>query len=296
MTNAVWIFRTCYRNPLVLFRTFLIAIGSLFKRGAEEVSSDEKLGIIHSVWTAGYYHWITESLPRAYLMKSAYPDVVPILPSERYHQFEESLIALGFSDVAYFPNGKNAILKNPIVTECPHQFATTSPELLIKVRDKIMASLNVKPVKSPFRIVYVSRSKARGRKVMNEAEVEAALGRYDAEVINFEDLTFDEQVSLMQESSVLISIHGAALTNMVFMPAGGAIVELLPKKNGVFDYNKVRNSFRHDPCYARLADGLGHKYRWLECATDGKKFGGTHMANIDVDVPKLVGLIESILK
>jgi len=282
-----WIWRTVYRNPIVIARATAISLLSLVRRGVRPTAQHRQFGLVHSVWTLGYYHWLTESLPRALILRQAFPDAVPLLPSRRYEGYVGSLKALGFDDVAFFPDGSNALVENPVVTECAAQFATTEPALLLAVRDRVKLGLGVVPAHVPFRRVYVSRRKSRGRFVRNEEEVVQFLAKAGFEEVCFEDLSFEAQVRLMDETRVLISIHGAALTNMMFMPPGGSILELLPQKNGIFDYNIVRNSFRHDPCYVRLAQAMGHVHSFLECRAVRGLFKGTHMADIYVDIASM---------
>jgi len=40
-------------------------------------------------------------------------------------------------------------------------------------------------------------------------------------------MPFAEQVRLFAESSVVVSMHGAGLANVAFMPEGGVVIELL---------------------------------------------------------------------
>ena len=41
------------------------------------------------------------------------------------------------------------------------------------------------------------------------------------ETVYTEELSFAEQVRLFSETRCLVSIHGAGLTNLMFMPPGG---------------------------------------------------------------------------
>lgn len=250
--------------------------------------------LIHSGWTAGYYHWITESLPRALLVRDKYPDAIPVLPSKKYNGYIKTLELMGFNEVSLYPENKNLIVQNPIISECPSQFGTTDPYLLKRVRNLILTSCKALSETEGGKIVYVSRRKARGRFVINEDAVEAMLSQLGVESVCFEDLCFEAQVRLLAETKILISIHGAALTNMVFMKEGSAVIELIPRKNGIFDYNIVRNSFRHDPCYVRLAEAMGHRYSWLECVADNAWYSGTHMANLTIDIDRLKKIIKSL--
>ena len=46
-------------------------------------------------------------------------------------------------------------------------------------------------------------------------------------VVKFEGKSFGEQVGIMRNTHVLITVHGAALTNIVFMPPGGTVIEMI---------------------------------------------------------------------
>ena len=293
--HPVWLSRSLYWHEWVIVRSLAIALLSFIRRGASAVSSQRPLGIIHSLWSAGYYHWVTESLPRALEIRRRYPGAIPILPKDHYINYAASLTALGFDEVRWFPPASNALIDDPVVSECPPRFGTTDPALLRDVRDAIVAYHSRKAAPAPHRIVYASRAKARGRRVRNEGEVVAMLREFGAEIVHFEDLDFAAQVRLMAETRLLVSIHGAGLTNMMWMPAGGRVIELLPVRNGWFDWNTVRRSFRHDACYVRLAEALGHRHLGLLGKAHHARFGGTWNADLTVDAESLRGAVADML-
>jgi hypothetical protein len=83
---------------------------------------------------------------------------------------------------------------------------------------------------SKIRIAMLFRSGQRV--VLNEAEVMQGLRDAfpSAEVFEYrpDDMTFEGQVSAMRNSTVLIGVHGAGLTNLMFLPSGASVVEILP--------------------------------------------------------------------
>jgi hypothetical protein len=285
-----WSHKTVYRSPAARGSLLVITVASLLRRGSEHACLGERVGIIHSVWTGGYYHWLTESLPRALALQNAYPSAIPILPDKKYINYVDSLVALGFKEIAFFPDGKNLRVTNPIITSCPAEFATTAPELLLELSRKIKAHYGVAS-ESPSLIVYASRSKARGRFVLNETELLRSISHLSPQVVHFEDLSFGEQVALLSKTKILISIHGAGLTNMMFMPRNGLVIELLPRRNGLFDYHKERNSFRHDACYVRLAQAFGHRHVPVICPQDAPFWKSTHWSNILAPTRKLLEIL-----
>ncbi|MAK60677.1 MAG: hypothetical protein CMK09_06835 [Ponticaulis sp.] len=88
--------------------------------------------------------------------------------------------------------------------------------------------LRKKPDNGEGRRIYISRSKAPLRRVINDDEVAAMLeSDYGFECLNAEDLSYDEQVALFKNASVIISAHGAGLTNMIFASPGFSVIELM---------------------------------------------------------------------
>jgi capsular polysaccharide biosynthesis protein len=104
-----------------------------------------------------------------------------------------------------------------------------------------------------FPKIYLSRRQAKMRQVSNEAELIPLLESAGYAIICAEDFSFWEQVLLFAQCQSLISIHGAGLTNLMFMPAQGQVLELILPPQQV-PYND---------CYANLCAATGVKYRAL---------------------------------
>lgn len=50
----------------------------------------------------------------------------------------------------------------------------------------------------------------------------------DVKVVRFEDMTFLEQVRTVESADVIVAIHGAGCTNLIFAHPGTAVVEIFP--------------------------------------------------------------------
>lgn len=100
-----------------------------------------------------------------------------------------------------------------------------------------------------------------------------------------EDLSFSQQVELFSQCSDLISIHGAALTNCLFMPKNSNVYELYREK----DDNLPEMNY----CYERQTKALGLNHCYIYCKT-GENLG-THIDKINLNV-NLQELQEVILK
>jgi len=107
---------------------------------------------------------------------------------------------------------------------------------------------------------------------MNEDAVVALVQQHGYEIHFFEDYTLRQQIAIMAETRYLIGLHGAGLTNVLFMPAQGKILEL---RNQLDDHNN---------CFFTLASALDHDYYYLN--NDGDTTD-THIVNITVDTALL---------
>ncbi|QWC57956.1 DUF563 domain-containing protein [Erythrobacter sp. 3-20A1M] len=285
---------TLYKRLYSFLQINAISIASLATRGSESPArGNGQYGIIHSAWSTGYYHWLTEGLPRALLLKQAFPDATALLPTPRYAPFLESLAAVGQKDPEFFPGGKNVRLIDPILTTCPDYIATTAPSVLRNLRQHILKSFEV-PQNTPSRKIYVSRARSRSRYVINEEEVTSSLIKKGFEVVYAEELSFRDQVILFNQSRVLVSIHGAGLSNALFMQPGSSVIELLPYRNGVLDYHRGRNSLRHDACYVRLSAAMNLNYSFIQCRQSTPRYKRTLNSDIYVNVNDLDRALEAV--
>lgn len=60
--------------------------------------------------------------------------------------------------------------------------------------------------------------------------------------VDFDQNTFQEALDVVSGSQVLMGVHGAGLTNLIFLPAGGGVVELRLAKSRP-DYVQLCHSF-----------------------------------------------------
>jgi len=83
----------------------------------------------------------------------------------------------------------------------------------------------------PKTITLISRVSPK-RGLDNENEVKEALSRrlpgFHLQVVDLAKLSFAEQVKVVQQTQVLVGIHGAGLTHVVLLPDGAGVVEITP--------------------------------------------------------------------
>lgn len=99
------------------------------------------------------------------------------------------------------------------------------------------------PAPAKVRVGIISRR--RKRFILNEDELVRAvlaLG-FEVQILPLEEMTLYEQLAALRMTTVLIGIHGSGLNNAIFMPRGGAMIQLLPYK---LNYKGAFSSIAHE--------------------------------------------------
>jgi hypothetical protein len=224
-------------------------------------------------WCNNYFHWLTEMLPRIAAMHHHHPDFPLLIPANylNYSFIVESLQQL---NIFFKPFDVQHTLKiNTLkAIEVPH-VGRFNEGLMHFFRDKFVRELA--PVLQPFRLLYVSRDKAKRRKITNEDDVFELLKLKGFEKVNLEDLKLIDQVKMFQEARTVIGCHGAGLANIMFMQKNQTVIELKSKNNNYW-------------CYFSLARVFGLKYYY---SLNNSHVYNHRDADIDIDLDALNLLI-----
>ena len=90
------------------------------------------------------------------------------------------------------------------------------PEYYEFIRSKTFAKLGLRKREHATGRYYISRNRARHRRILNEPELLAVIEPFGFEMIFIEDYTFARQVELFQGAETIISPHGAALGGIIY--------------------------------------------------------------------------------
>ncbi|MBW3466393.1 glycosyltransferase family 61 protein [Arthrospiribacter ruber] len=222
-------------------------------------------------WSDNYFHWMGEALPRMYMMKDLLQEHPFLLPhSYRKLRFvQESMELLDLPFIFYDPkiNYKIGELKAGSRMGNVGEFQQTALQQLSKA---FIGEFQEKP----FRKIYISRKDAQYRKVLNEPEVESVFSDFGYEIQVMEKFSLKDQVTMIRQCSHLAGLHGAGLSNMMFMPEGGKVLE----------FRNMGDSWSLSQSFFAMASDLGHEYYYtLNPATSQQ----TGFADFKIDLEKL---------
>jgi hypothetical protein len=218
-----------------------------------------------------YYHWLFDVLPRIRL----YTDVLNHIS----HFCISDAVPQKFLDILpQFGIPLNKILRvndthklhfdNLYVASLPGSEGRAPKWGIDYVRQTLLP--DTRP--DPTRKIYFKRGDQCDRKILNEAAIITLLEKAGFEIVDPDKLTIGAQIELMQQVKFVISAHGAALANLLFVQEGASVIELFSA-----DY------FRTD-CYFTLARMLNLNYQYLK----GTKFANANWGDIEVNEEALL--------
>lgn len=192
------------------------------------------VSIMHLPWAeTSNYHWFLDVLPRLFLLQHI-PEPLTLIVPQDMPVFQRETLNFLLVDCRHVKletiakNEKWQITDFILPSFVANHNSGYLPEIILKkMRSTIWAGYNVINEKPPKRCIYISRQKAKKRKILNEEEVLAALQPYQVEVIFAEELSYQQQVQLFYNAAVIIAPHGAGLTNILFSQQA-RVLELHP--------------------------------------------------------------------
>ncbi|MBI3519561.1 MAG: glycosyltransferase family 61 protein [Bacteroidetes bacterium] len=211
---------------------FLSCYKKILKNKVKKIEGDCVV-ICHS-WYHSYGHWLTEIIPRLFLVKEELSNKRLIVHKDLSKFHFEILSKFNCKDIVYVA-GNNKI--------------------------------------------YISRSKARHMKIINESELEEILKPRGFVKVFLEDISFDEQVQLLNSASIVISSHGSGLANVLFMQPGTHIINLASNDH-------------HDYFCLPLAGAANMNYSHINCNGTVKLNPAYNDITVDVNIVREI--LESI--
>lgn len=223
------------------------------------LSKDEEIS--EGLWLANfqgdnYFHWLTESLPRLLLAREAGINSPILLPRfARVRSFvKESLELLNETWVELEPH-KQYRVRHLFLTSKTAAAGNPRADILSKVRERLLDSVAESSLPEHTREraskVWLTRKSVGRRHLVNESDLIEKLQKHGFIVVDPGKLSIAEQVKLFSASKTIAGVHGAGLTNMLFMEPEGRVIEVRAKEDS------------HNNCYFAMASACSHSYGYL---------------------------------
>lgn len=187
--------------------------------------------LLNQVVAGNYYHFVHQIMPRlALVSQHVRLDTIDhfVLP-QNVTGFMRAWLALA---------GIEEDRIRPMTTEgytCDRAIATSNPGphnvAPIWSIDYLRGLVPDTSADDVPRRVFLSRQDAPARKLLNHNAIEALLKSYGFELVLPGKLSIAQQAALFRHAETMVSVHGAALANLVFAHPKLKLIELLPNNH-----------------------------------------------------------------
>lgn len=230
---------------------------------------DGRLAVISSPWQHQWYHWLLQVLPRLKILAESGVEYDKIYINNVIYPWQKHSLAIIMEKLAISPDrllftesGDSIIkAKTLIVPSMPYSIFKAHKNILPKFLKQFLQTsfLRDYPVVSSKRI-YISRSKATVRRIINEDALIKFLKSRGFEILNLEDLSIYDQARHFYDAELIIGPHGSGFTNLIFSRPNTTLIEI----DYYIDHYTGRGCFKdmakdmkcnHIPFYIHLVHG-----------------------------------------
>jgi len=269
-----------------LLKSYLKALLSLLR-----LRSLKKLDTAYYVTNSNsknFFHWFLDVLQKLEFMERNYRDTaesaVVIIPSSHQADFMASSIAA--FDFRFFQQDNDQLLlvKNLLVVPNLAPTGNYRKEVVLNLRKRLrnyfLSELNES---MQVKRVYITRKNATKRKIINEDDLLPKLREFGFKVIDMDALSFKQQIQVMLGAEMLVSLHGAGLTHMLWMKDRGKVLEIRASGDC------------HNNCYFTLASDLELDY-YYSLADKIDVTQSTQLADYIIDLKHFEARLEQMVE
>ena len=168
-----------------------------------------------------YYHWLIEDLPSTIHLLNSFPESPIVVATSHPSYVREFLKTVDrqivvLDDVAKFESillvgkGKDCGWPHPVDVLVLRNYPPFASHL--ELSNKLART-------------YISRRNS-SRSPVNENEVEEIFMSYGFDIVILEEMSLEAQIKVISSSSIIAGIHGAGLTNSVWLSPGSKVLDI----------------------------------------------------------------------
>tara|TARA_X000000368_G_scaffold41010_2_gene29709 strand:+ start:4183 stop:5199 length:1017 start_codon:yes stop_codon:yes gene_type:complete len=249
------------------------------------LSSIENIYIDKASWVIDeksnrFFHWYTDTLSRIFNIIDL-TDEYPVLISESLLENNYIKNSLDNLKINYLGYDLNKLLNVETLLIASHTAPTGNyNKELVKIISKQLSIEDNNNLKNEYKNIWISRNKGSYRRITNEKELSKVLKKFNFEIYYPENHTFKYNQNIFAKSKVIGGLHGAGLTNMMFMKKGGKVIEVRRKGDSI------------NNCYFSLASDLEHDYYYINALSENNNL---FESDCYLDPNKLENLLKRII-
>ena len=198
-----------------------------------------------------YYHWFLDALPRVFAAEAygrrSGETCHLVVPESLTPWQQDSLLFMGLSlekliRVPLAPGHGGWAFRN-LITSFSHRhtrYSTTGhfdalcPLIINQLSERLIDGAEQQANTDSFSPrIYVSRGQAALRQVRNEEAVMNVLSPHGFSLLHLDTMPLHEQIQRFRRATHVISSHGGALTNLLYLSPGCQVLEIFQEGHGV---------------------------------------------------------------
>lgn len=194
----------------------------------------EKAFIVSTSGQWGYYHFLMDFVPRLLMIHKELKNSDKIVVANKLTKFQNDFFELAnIKENLVLLKRKEKVSISKIISPLfTSQIGNPNIFTIKSIRDFFFKKLSELPIGKDYpKRIYISRFKAKSRRISNENELEVLLNKYSITKIHLEDLTLMETCNLFAKLDFVIAPHGAGLANLVFSKRKTNVIEIFPKNH-----------------------------------------------------------------
>jgi len=222
-----------------------------FSKNAQPCIAYDKITCIK---TTGFYHLLLEELPRLLLLIENEPKTKIIASASTYKfiiNILKYMTKLNIISQPSYLNSESISVNSYVFVQATAYSGFIHKEDLYILRSTFLPHILRKETEANLqdcKMIYISRRYSR-RSLVNEKELESLMKSHQIKIIYLEKLSFADQIFLFSNLTLVIGLHGAGLSNIVWCSSGTTILEIFTPERFV-------------DCYARIANTLSLNYNY----------------------------------
>jgi len=201
--------------------------------GRQIANIDKAILLITPVPSSNYYHWMVDVLPRLILakdlgLKDFDQRKIILHKKEKAYEIEAlQLLGIPVSNIIRLSPFETVSVEDMIVPDFYLSFSEKpfpwwKKKLIDEFKQVVIAAEEPKTLKK----IYCLRGKQKTRQLIGEEHLISILKEKGFVILDPAKMTLKEQIGSLAGAEVVIALHGAALTNIIFCAKGTRIIEL----------------------------------------------------------------------
>jgi len=212
-----------------------------------------------------YAHWLIDIIPKIKMLNTKYSKKkIDYYYFSKLNNFQKQTLKFLKIKQNNFINSnsyRHIKAKTLLAVTHPNYFKNTFfyaqsnlPEWIVKYLKKTFLKKNVKG-KSKFEKIFINRNDSQKShcKFINNTQIIEFLKKRDFKILELSKLNLNSQISIFNNARIIISPHGAGLTNLVFCRKGTKVFEFKPKTNKNLLFKRISkiNKLIHKTIYLK---------------------------------------------